>query len=233
MKALSQLQLNMLHASKQYDHYPIQIGCFLDLSHLEINPNKIESYFHHIDELHQTITLLDHVPYWINIDQKPKLIYIHPKDIQTFFEAPFEFNTPFYRIAIEIETNRLLFVVNHILLDGTSIQYLMKSLYLHLQDLPNGGFSKAKETQPIQLEAQAFFEEKIRQTPPTFIKPYHHFSGVQPAKRKRSLFTRRSSLISMSLLSSLNLKKVISKQNKIYLKSVQILFEQIFLLKIC
>lgn len=184
MKALSQLQLNMLHASKQYDHYPIQIGCFLDLSHLEINPDKIESYFHHIDELHQTITLLDHVPYWINIDQKPKLLSIHQRDTLAFFEAPFELNSPFYRIAIESETNRLIFVANHILLDGTSIQYLMKSLYLHLQDLPNGGFSKAKETQPIQPEAQAFFEEKIRQTPPTFIKPDHHFSGVQPAKRK-------------------------------------------------
>ncbi len=184
MKALSQLQLNMLHASSQYDHYPIQIGCFLDVSHLEINFNKIESFFHNIVELHQTIQLFVQTPYWINTDQKPKLVSIHPADTQAFFEAPFELNTPFYRIAMDIETKRLLFVANHILLDGTSIQYLMKSLYLHLQDLPMEGFSKAKETQPIQQDAQAFFEGKIKQCPPTYIKPYHHFSGVHPAKRK-------------------------------------------------
>ena len=52
-------------------------------------------------------------------------------------------------------------------------------------------------------------------------------SNLQPTKRRHTLFTRWSSLIEVTLLFSLNLRKVISKQNKIYLKSVQF-SEQIF-----
>jgi acyl-coenzyme A synthetase/AMP-(fatty) acid ligase len=81
-------------------------------------------------------------------------------------------------------------------------------------------FGKTKKFNPEDIRRKTLVEQEGVEV------IYNQPKGI-------SLFTRRSSLISMSLLSSLNLKKVISKQNKIYLKSVQILFGQIFLLKIC
>ena len=190
MKALSQLQLYMLHASNQYSHYPLQIGCFLDLSLFDLDILNIESFFHGIEELHQTITFIEQTPYWVSFDQRPKLLWIKNHETKAFFEAPFELDSPFYRIAIEMESKRLVFVANHLLLDGTSIQYVIKSLYRYLKQLPIEGFAKAKETQPIQQDAQLFYEERIKLCRPTFIKPYHQISGVHPASRKHFILKK-------------------------------------------
>jgi non-ribosomal peptide synthetase component F/nucleoside-diphosphate-sugar epimerase len=185
MKALSRLQLNMLHASQQYTHYPTQIGCFLDLTKISYDPKTIESFFYAIDEINQTIDMTNSTPVWVQLDSKPALEYVESSDIQSFFETPFSYNQPWYRIAIEIETHRLVFVASHVLLDGTSIQLLMNGLYHVLQKLTIDPFMKHLVETPIQLEGQRYYEEKIRTIKPTFIKPYNHSTGVHNAKRQR------------------------------------------------
>lgn len=185
MKALSRLQLNMLHASQQYTHYPTQIGCFLDVSKLTYSPKTIESFFHTIDEINQTIDMTNHTPVWIPLEVKPCLEFIQSSKTQLFFEAAFEFNQPFYRMAIEIETKRLVFVANHCLVDGTSIQLLMTRLYQVLQNKAVEPFMKPLEEAPLQPEMQGYYEKKVIAIRPSFIKSHNPLSGVHSAKRQR------------------------------------------------
>lgn len=184
MKALSRLQLNMLHASQQYTHYPTQIGCFLDISKIDCDVKTIESFFHTIDELNQTVDTTHPNPVWVPSETKPTLTYIHASDTQSYLVTPFQSNQPWYRFAIEMETKRLVFVASHVLVDGTSIQLLMKGLYHILQNKPFEPFMKPLEEAQIQLEAQQYYESKVSAIKPTFIKPYHPTSGVHPAKRR-------------------------------------------------
>ncbi|MCV2232820.1 condensation domain-containing protein, partial [Acholeplasma manati] len=184
MKALSRLQLNMLHASQQYTHYPTQIGCFLDISKIDCDVKTIESFFHTIDELNQTVDTTHPNPVWVPSETKPTLTYIHASDTQSYLETPFQSNQPWYRFAIEIETKRLVFVASHVLVDGTSIQLLMKGLYHILQNKLVEPFMKPLEEAQIPLEAQQYYESKVSCIKPTFIKPYHPTSGVHPAKRR-------------------------------------------------
>lgn len=184
MNTLSHLQLSLYYASIQKQNYPVQIGCVLDLSRVQYDEGVIKRYLCDIAYLNQGIQIKNQIPHFIpsHEDLNIEPIPISKKD--AFTRSPFSYDgSLLYRVGYDPDTQKLLFVVHHILLDGISIQYLMIQLYRRLQGLTvDYCLTDASPVQLNDAHLKTFIEE-IEATEPTYLKPLLPKGEIVLAKR--------------------------------------------------
>lgn len=184
MNTLSHLQLSLYYATIQKQNYPVQVGCVLDLSLVQFDEVIIAKYLSQISYLNQGIQVKNRIPYFI---QSNEIVNIEPITISEkddFIGSPLSYDgSLLYRIGYDSDTQKLLFVAHHILLDGISIQYLMIQVYKLLQGIVVDNF--LTELSPVQLNEAHLktFIEQIESNKPTYMKPLLPKGEIVSAKR--------------------------------------------------
>ncbi|MCU0105432.1 AMP-binding protein [Acholeplasma vituli] len=184
MKTLSHLQLSVYYASIQNKNYPTQIGCVLDLSTVAYDELKLTNYLQTIIDLNQGLYVENNVPYFKISNQSLKISKVSYEEKEAFLETPFVLDGGLlYRVGYDNRNHKLIFVCHHILLDGVSIQYLMRQIYQLLQGQAVD-FFKTKSIENSYDESNLnWFIESIKNNEPTFIKPFLPKGELYKAKR--------------------------------------------------